>query len=564
MRATLAGRSEARERRRHRGAELRAADRGAGRRRGAGTALARGRCRPAPRASSWQAAAEETGAAATGARPRAASCRRSRRRCRCACWQASLQPLTGTLTLPLAPPADALPGSAPASWRRCSRGSAARCPACAASSRPTPTPAWSSRPRAPSPCATPRPGPRLRDEVAGYLDSDGLAGYFPPAPGDPPRGSDRLTAHLLSAAHEAGWAWPDGRARRHAARADGLRRRAHRAPLRRAARRPRRCASWPRWRRWRATAARTPRLLGSVGQTRAAWPTSALLDLWSVLRRVQGVPQGDAEAGRGAAPAAVAPARRRHDAALQHRGRRRLVVADGRPRRQCRAAGAGGHRGAGLAGRSAAARERRAGAPASAAPGPPPPPTCGACWRWSVLPPSSRRCRWPAAACCSSAARRSTLDWQAAPDGGAMALPLPAAGATLAARHEGAGRPWLTVQTLAAVPLQRAAGRRLPHHAQRERGAAPAARGLAPRRHPARAAGDRGAGRHDLGRRQRPGARRRHAAGRRTRARFGARHAGERREGSAWPAYEERAAEAWRATTTGCRAAATSSSTRCG
>jgi uncharacterized protein YfaS (alpha-2-macroglobulin family) len=38
-----------------------------------------------------------------------------------------------------------------------------------------------------------------------------------------------------------------------------------------------------------------------------------------------------------------------------------------------------------------------------------------------------------------------------------MALPLAAPGsapAILSARHEGAGRPWLTLQTLAAVPLQ--------------------------------------------------------------------------------------------------------------
>jgi hypothetical protein len=41
-----------------------------------------------------------------------------------------------------------------------------------------------------------------------YLDGDGLAAYFPPRPEDAARGSDRLTAYLLQAAHEAGWELP--------------------------------------------------------------------------------------------------------------------------------------------------------------------------------------------------------------------------------------------------------------------------------------------------------------------------------------------------------------------
>jgi hypothetical protein len=36
-----------------------------------------------------------------------------------------------------------------------------------------------------------------------YLDSDGLASYFPPRDGDANRGSDTLTAYLLAATHEA-------------------------------------------------------------------------------------------------------------------------------------------------------------------------------------------------------------------------------------------------------------------------------------------------------------------------------------------------------------------------
>ena len=51
----------------------------------------------------------------------------------------------------------------------------------------------------------------------------------------------------------------------------------------------------------------------------------------------------------------------------------------------------------------------------------------------------------------AGAARR--LDWAATPAGDVLTLPLNAA-CRLSARHEGASRPWLTVQALAAVPLK--------------------------------------------------------------------------------------------------------------
>jgi alpha-2-macroglobulin len=40
-------------------------------------------------------------------------------------------------------------------------------------------------------------------QIPTYLDGDGLANYFPPRQGDANRGSDVLTAYLLSATHEA-------------------------------------------------------------------------------------------------------------------------------------------------------------------------------------------------------------------------------------------------------------------------------------------------------------------------------------------------------------------------
>jgi uncharacterized protein YfaS (alpha-2-macroglobulin family) len=56
------------------------------------------------------------------------------------------------------------------------------------------------------------------------------------------------------------------------------------------------------------------------------------------------------------------------------------------------------------------------------------------------------------------AGQTRTLDWAATPAGGSLPLlpwpaAVPSAITPLTARHEGAGRPWLTLQALAAVPL---------------------------------------------------------------------------------------------------------------
>ena len=45
------------------------------------------------------------------------------------------------------------------------------------------------------------------------------------------------------------------------------------------------------------------------------------------------------------------------------------------------------------------------------------------------------------------------VDWTRQPEGGRLLLPWPAQAGTLAVTHEGAGKPWLTVQSLAAIPL---------------------------------------------------------------------------------------------------------------
>ncbi len=54
---------------------------------------------------------------------------------------------------------------------------------------------------------------RVMASLPAYLDADGLASYFPLQAGAGDRGSDRLTAHLLAAAHEAGREIPEAQRR---------------------------------------------------------------------------------------------------------------------------------------------------------------------------------------------------------------------------------------------------------------------------------------------------------------------------------------------------------------
>ena len=122
-----------------------------------------------------------------------------------------------------------------------------------------------------------------------YLDSDGLASYFPPRADDPPHGSDRLTAYVLQATHEAGFELPpaarDAMLGGLAAFVEGRIERKTWAPrndldVRKLA------AIEALSRHGRAQA----RMLGSINVAPNTWPTAALIDWLNILRRVDGVP----------------------------------------------------------------------------------------------------------------------------------------------------------------------------------------------------------------------------------------------------------------------------------
>lgn len=494
----------------------------------------------------WEAAVEETGA------PQAGKPVKDRVKIAQAVvaavpervWQASLQQIEPGLAVPLAAPADALPGSARVlatlqpklsgalpgvrRWferypytcieQKTSRSIGLRDAA-----------AWAL----------------LRDGLPAYLDSDGLASYFVPQPGSAARGSDRLTAYLVSAAHEAGWAWSDAARdtmlRGLAAFVEGRLTRSFMSP------RPdldvRKLAALDALSRHGRV---QPRMLGSISWAPAAWPTSALLDAWGLYERSTHLPEREARLDE-----------------LQRLLRTRLVLGGTALRFSTEAQDdwwwlmdgpdANAARLLLVAAQTPAWREdlplilsgtlarQRGGAWLT---------TTSNMWGVLALERFAAKFESTPVAGRSSlqlAGTGPTLDWSAQAGGAAFSLPLAdKATATLTASHHGGGKPWLHLQSLAAVPLQAPlfAGFRLTRTVAAVQRKLPDAwsRGDIVRvRIDVEAAADMGwvvvsdpvpTGAAVLG-----GGLARDSA---------IATQGERRDGRAWPAYEERALEAFR------------------
>ena len=309
-----------------------------------------------------------------------------------------------------------------------------------------------------------------------HLDGEGLAAYFPVGAGEADAagaGSDRLTAYLVAAAHEAGATLPaevlDPMLAGLVAFVEGrLERRAWAPAFARSLDRDvRRLAALEALSRHGKA---QPRMLGTIRLDPAAWPTAALLDWMAVLRRVKGVPDG---------------ARRLDEARQVLRSR---LVAGGTTLRFTReaddhwwwlmdSADANAARLVLAALDDAALADdlprlvnghlarQRDGAWLT---------TTANLWSALALRKFSLRFESTPVAGRSVASldgQQQTLDWAAAAGGGRLSLPWPAAPvsptasastaaapaatppATLELRHEGSGRPWATVQALAAVPL---------------------------------------------------------------------------------------------------------------
>ena len=134
-------------------------------------------------------------------------------------------------------------------------------------------------------------------QIPGYLDSDGLANYFPPRDGEAARGSDALTAYLLAATHEAAsinpaFAMPDDvRApmeRGLIAFVEGRIQREFWSPRKDLD--VRKLAALEALSRYGKAQGR---MLGSITIAPNQWPTNAVIDWLSILKRVADVPKRD-------------------------------------------------------------------------------------------------------------------------------------------------------------------------------------------------------------------------------------------------------------------------------
>lgn len=141
----------------------------------------------------------------------------------------------------------------------------------------------------------------LRDEAAWqkivadlptYLDGDGLAYYFPPSDSAARWGSDTLTAYLLAATNEAGYAIPQASRDKMldglAAFVEGKVMREFWSPQKDLD--VRKLAALEALSRYNRV---QPAMLGSIQINPNVWPTSALLDWIGILQRVAAIPERD-------------------------------------------------------------------------------------------------------------------------------------------------------------------------------------------------------------------------------------------------------------------------------
>ncbi|HSV69683.1 MAG TPA: MG2 domain-containing protein [Methylibium sp.] len=285
-----------------------------------------------------------------------------------------------------------------------------------------------------------------------YLDADGLASYFPVREGDRPNGSDRLTAHLIAAADEAGFELPPALRERMLTAlgdfVDGRIERRHWSP--REDRDVRKLAALEALSRHGRAQARQ---LGTINLTPKLWPTAAVIDWLGVLQRVPGIAQ---QAERRAEAQQILRARLTWggttlrfstedsdywwwlmDSADANAAKLLLAVLDEPGWRDELPRLAVGSLG-----------RQRGGAWLT---------TTANLWGALALDKFAARFESQPVSGRSEAtlaAARGAVDWAAQPEGGSLRLPWPAQPATLAVEQQGGGTPWLTVQSLAAVPLK--------------------------------------------------------------------------------------------------------------
>ena len=299
-----------------------------------------------------------------------------------------------------------------------------------------------------------------------FQDQDGLLEYFPTQE----QGSEVLTAYVASVAHAAGRTLPadvlDGMLGALGRFVDGSLRRESRMadlPLRRLA------ALEALARHGKASAAQ----VATIEATPALWPTSALLDWWSILSRVPEVPDraarvADTEAQLRARLDLTGTMLRFSSATADdlwwlmtgpasNAARLVLLAAEGDAGRDTGRNVWGDDLPRLVRGTLALQRAGHWGTTTANA--------------WGVLAlERAGRVLEPAPVTGTTTAvldtQRDELTWTDHPTGGTLELAWPAAPAGLTVEHAGTGAPWVTVETRAAVPLHAplASGYRITKH----------------------------------------------------------------------------------------------------
>jgi hypothetical protein len=302
------------------------------------------------------------------------------------------------------------------------------------------------------------------NQLPAHLDADGLAAWFPPRPEEAARGSDRLTAYLLALADEAGLPWPQALRER---MLDGLTAFVE-GRIERDTWSPRPDTDARRLAAIEALARHgraRPRMLDTLATAPAQWTTASLLDAWSLLKRLQSVPDREARlqelqrllrARLAGSPGALRLQAGDEawwwlmDSADANAARLLLAAADEPAWREDAPRLLAGHlerqqRGAWSTTTanawSALALERFTARFEAVA--------VGGRTTATVAPGDAR----PAAQG-PGVGTPTALDWARQPDGATITLPWPAEAATLRLAHDGPGRPWVLVQARAAVPLK--------------------------------------------------------------------------------------------------------------
>ncbi|MEO8924445.1 MAG: alpha-2-macroglobulin family protein, partial [Caldimonas sp.] len=287
-----------------------------------------------------------------------------------------------------------------------------------------------------------------------YLDSDGLASYFPPRDGDAPHGSDSLTAYVLAATNEAGFELPaparDAMLGGLTAFVEGRIERKFWSP--RSDLDVRKIAAIEALSRYGRA---EPRMLGSINVTPNVWPTAAVINWLQIVKRLDGVPD---RAHRLDEANQILRGRLTYggttlkfsneegdfwwwlmDSADANAAKLILAVIDDPAWKDDLPKMVVG----------SLARQRR-GAWLT---------TTANLWGSLALDKfaaefESVPIAGKTLASLDAATPRTIVDWAKQSDGGSTRLAWPAAAGTLSVTQQGTGKPWLTVQSLAAIPLK--------------------------------------------------------------------------------------------------------------